>query len=59
MANKIKYGLKNVHAALQTQGEGGAYTYGTPQAIPGAVSMSLDAENPLATTVIPAIWSWH
>lgn len=44
MSNKIKYGLKNVHVALQTQGTGGAYTYGTPQPIPGAVSMSLDAE---------------
>lgn len=43
MANKIKYGLKNVHVALQTE-ENGAYTYGTPQAIPGAVSMTMDAQ---------------
>lgn len=43
MGNKIKYGLKNVHVALQTESDG-EYSYGTPQAIPGAVSLSLDAE---------------
>ena len=43
MANKIKYNLKKVYAALMTKSEDG-YSYGTPQAIPGAVSMSLDAE---------------
>ena len=44
MANKIKYGLRNVYYALATQGTGGALTYGTPVAIPGAVSMSLSPE---------------
>ena len=44
MANKIKYNLKNVHAAKLTKGLGDAYTYETPKAIPGAVSISLDAE---------------
>ena len=46
MANKIKYNIKNVHVAVLTEIESNgeiSYSYGTPHAIPGAVSLSLDA----------------
>lgn len=47
MSNKIKYNLKNVHVALLTETitDGSTtYSYETPKAIPGAVSLSLEAE---------------
>lgn len=42
--NKVKFGLSNVHIAKMIIGEEGSITFGTPFKIPGAVTLSLDAE---------------
>lgn len=42
MANKVKFGLSNVHIAPITAISESSYTYGTIFSIPGAVSITLD-----------------
>lgn len=44
MSNKIKYGISQVYYAVASASTGGALTYATPVAIPGAVNLSLSAE---------------
>ena len=44
MGNKVKYNLKNVHFAKLKKDTSGTFTYENPKEIPGAVSISLDAE---------------
>ena len=43
-SNKIRYGIKNVFYATCTVSSTGTGVYGTPVALPGAVSLSLDAQ---------------
>lgn len=41
MADKVQFGLSNVHLAKRTN-TGGTITYGAPVALPGAVDLSID-----------------
>ena len=47
MANKVKYGLSNVHYAVATISSTGSASYGTVKPIPGAVNLSLDPSGDL------------
>ena len=42
--NKIKFNLKKVHFAIMSVSDAGVISYGTPAAVPGAVSLSMNAD---------------
>lgn len=44
-ANKVHFGLKNVHYALITYSSSGVPSWGTPAAVPGAVNLTLTKES--------------
>lgn len=48
MANKVKFGLSNVHVSKITYANDGTISYGTPFAIKGAVNLTLDPEGDAA-----------
>lgn len=47
--NKVKYGLSNCYYSVITYGDNNAVTFGTPVAMPGAVSISLSGTGDDAT----------
>jgi len=49
MANKILYGIENVHVAKITEDAQGNITYGTPFAVKGAVGLNFDPEGEITT----------
>ena len=59
MANKIKYGLKNVYYAVATEGEGGVLSYATPVRIPGAVNLSMEAQGDTTPFYADNILYWQ
>ena len=58
MANKIKYGVKNVYYAKATDDGTGTLTYATPVAMPGCVSLSLDQQGDVTNFFADNIIFW-
>lgn len=62
-SNKIKYGLEKAYYALITENTDGngntVYTYGSPKALPGAVSLSLEASGDLVKFYADDVVYWQ
>lgn len=56
---RIRYGIKNVHYAVATAGQDEALTYATPIAVPGAKSISLDAQGESTDEYADNVVWWH
>lgn len=59
MANKIKYGLKNVYYAVATDDGHGVLSYATPVAIPGAVNLSMEAQGDMTPFYADNVLYWQ
>lgn len=59
MANKVKFGLKKAYYAVLTVGSGGTISYGTPVAMPGAVSLSLSPQGDETTFYADDVAYWR
>lgn len=58
MPNKIKYGISHCYYAVGTPGTGNTMTYGSPIALPGAVSLSLDQNGGQTTFYADNVAYW-
>ena len=56
--NKVKFGLKNCYYAKGTYASNGSMSYSTPVALPGAVSLSLEATGEMTPFYADDIAYW-
>lgn len=56
---RIRYGIKNAYYAVATDDGTGALTYATPVTIPGAKSISLDAQGEGVDEFADNVTWWH